>query len=454
VASHSSATSSSQGLETDLYQLTMAAAYDHAGVAGPATFELFVRQMPPSRQYLIACGLEPALDYLGQLSFSSDDREWLRRLPQFTGVPASFFDGVLADFAFTGDVWAVPEGTPVFANEPILRVTAPPPVAQVVETALLSIVGFETSVATKAARVVDAAAGRSVIEFGARRAHGLGSALQAARAAYVGGCHGTSFVEAARRFGIPTSGTMAHSWVEAFPTEMEAFHEFSRLFADSAVYLLDTYDTLAAARHLAASDLKPSMVRLDSGNLPSLSREVRRILDEAGLSGTRIFATGDLDEYAIAALLASGAPIDGFGVGTALTTVSDAPALSAVYKLVAIQRGGAEIGVAKLSEGKETWPGAKQVWRRTIDGRIAGDLVAAADEAPRGGLVPLLECVMKEGRRVGEREELARSRARATAAIRALPPALRQFDGPPIYPVEVSEILRSRLDALRRARRD
>lgn len=437
----------SNALETDFYEITMAAGYWRAGLFAPATFDLFVRRLRPERSYLVAAGLEDALVFLETLRFDTGARGWLAALPALADVPRPFFDDYLARFAFTGDVWAMPEGTPLFAGEPILRVTAPLPEAQLVETALLSIVGFQTSVASKARRVVDAAAGRTVVEFGARRAHGPGSAIAAARAAYVGGCEATSCVEAARRYGIPPSGTMAHAWVQAFPDELGAFREFSRTSPD-AVYLLDTYDTLAAARALAASDLRPAAVRLDSGDLDALSRAVRRILDESGRSSTRIFASGDLDEHVIAALDARGAPIDAFGVGGALTAVPDAPVLSCVYKLAALERAGQIADVVKLSEGKATLPGVKQVWRRLADGRATGDLVAGADEPPPPDSEPLLAPVMRGGRRTGPSEPLSAIRDRARERIARLPDAVRRLVDPEPYPVRVSDALVRRRAAL------
>jgi nicotinate phosphoribosyltransferase len=432
------------GLDTDLYELTMAAGYWRAGLTRPATFELFVRRLPSSRGYLIAAGLETALAHLEGLGFSEDDRNWLRHLPQFANVPPDFFDEYLARFAFSGDVWAMPEGTTVFANEPLLRVTASLPDAQLLETALLAIVSFQTSVASKAARLVDAAAGRPVIEFGARRAHGLGGALDAARAAYIGGCDGTSFVTAARRFDIPTSGTMAHAWVQSFPTERAAFSEFSRTFEESAVYLLDTYDTLNAARALAQSGLEPPVVRLDSGDLIRLSREVRKILDDAGLAKTRIFATGDLDEHEIARMIAAGAAIDGFGVGTALTTVSDAPSLSAVYKLVELERDGQPVDVVKLSPGKHTWPGAKQVWRCMKGPTASWDVIAGCQEAgpPQSGA--LLRHVLARGKRICAPETLGDIRARCRATMTSLPAAVTRIADAAPFDVRVSEALETR----------
>jgi len=428
-------------LTTDLYQLTMAAGYWRGGLLGSATFELFVRRLPDRRPYLIAAGLDEALTYLEELRFLDDDRAWLRQLPQFRQVPPAFFDDYLRTFRFSGDVWALSEGTPVFANEPIVRVTAPLPEAQLVETVLLAVIGFQTNVAAKASRVVEAAHGRPVVEFGARRAHGPGAALAAARAAFIGGCAGTSLVEAGRRYGIPTSGTMAHSWVQTFPSETDAFRDFSRLFADSAVYLLDTYDTLRATQRLIDSGLKPSMVRLDSGDLDALSRQVRALLDAAGLRETKIFATGDLDEDRIAELVTAGAPIDGFGVGTMLSTVADAPALSAVYKLVAIERGGEQLGVIKLSPGKSTWPGPKQVWRVMENGYAIRDVIAAAAEPPIANALPLLERVMTNGRRLAPSPSLVDVRARCRRLVGTLPASM---------PVDISPALEdARLNASR-----
>ncbi len=425
-------------LTTDLYQLTMAAGYWRAGLTEPATFELFVRRLPPRRAFLVAAGLDDALAFLETMRFTDDERAWLRGLPQFAHVPSEFFDAYLRQLSFTGSVAAVDEGTPIFAGEPILRVTAPLPEAQLVETALLATVAFATNVASKATRVVHAAAGRPVIEFGARRAHGVGASIAAARAAFIGGCDGTSLVEAGRRYGIPTSGTMAHSWVQTFADELDAFREFSRTFPDSAVYLLDTYDTLAATDKLIASGLKPPMVRLDSGEVISLSRQVRSKLDAAGLTATRIFATGDLDEYRIATIVAANAPIDGFGVGTALSTVSDAPALSAVYKLVEVHRQGASAGVVKRSPGKQTWPCPKQVWRIVEKERAVRDVIAGVDEPPPHGGMPLLRPVMQNGRRLGVPTPVAAIREASRLAIAALPPSLHALDAAPDYPIAIS----------------
>src|SRR3989442_7421425 len=290
-------------LSTDLYELTMMAGYHAAELTIPATFELSVRALPPTRSFLVAAGLEQVLEYMETLRFRPGDIDYLRGLPNLQGVSPEFFDEYLPRFRFSGEVWAVPEGTPVFPPEPLLSVTAPLPEAQVVETALMAWMMFQTSVASRAVRIVDAASGRPVIEFGARRAHGVEAGLLAARAAFLAGCDGTSFVEAGRRFGVPLAGTMGHSWVLAFGDEASAFGSYAGVFGEKAVLLLDTYDTLAAARHVAASGLRPDAVTFDSGDLGSLSRAVREILDAAGLPATRIFANGDLDEWRIAEIV-------------------------------------------------------------------------------------------------------------------------------------------------------
>ena len=433
----------SLALSTDLYELTMMAGYHAAGVMPRATFELYVRELPINRSFLIAAGLEQALEYLENLRFRPEDIEYLRDLPNLQGVQPEFFDEYLPRFRFTGDVWAVEEGTPVFPPAPLLRVTARLPEAQFVETALLAQIAFQTSVASRAARVVEAASGRPVVEFGARRAHGIEAGLYAARAAFLGGCDSTSSVEAGRRFGIPVSGTMAHSWVMAFPDEPAAFRQYAEVFGDHTVILLDTYDTLAAARWLAASGLRPRAVRLDSGDVVSLSRSVRMILDAAGLRATTIFASGDLDEWRIAEILAAGAPVDGFGVGAALSTSSDAPSLGAIYKLVEIDRAGGAVPIMKHSPGKETYPGRKQVWRVFDHGLAVEDIVGLADEpcASRGR--PLLTRAMTGGHREVAPPPLAELRTRCRRAIAELPVTVRRLHDPARYPVRFDEPLQS-----------
>jgi nicotinate phosphoribosyltransferase len=356
-------------LSTDLYELTMIGGYYVAGLSGRATFDLFVRQLPAARNYLVAAGLEQALAFLESLHFSDEEIDYLRSVPALAGLPPPFFDEYLPRLRFTGDVSAVEEGTPVFAQEPLMRVTAPLAEAQLIETALIAEVMFPTSVASRASRVVEAASGRGVMEFGARRAHGIDAGVRAARAAYLAGFDSTSIVEAGRRFGIPLSGTMAHSWVMAFGDEASAFRAYADVYGDAAVFILDTYDASRAARMHRSVRTQAEGVRLDSGDLVAISREVRRIFDAHGLQDTAIVASGDLDELRIAEIVASGAPIDGFGVGTAVSTSSDAPALSGVYKLAEIERDGTMMQCQKTSPGKRTYPGCKQVWRVVRDGR-------------------------------------------------------------------------------------
>lgn len=436
-------------LSTDLYELTMMAGYHAAGMMAPATFELYVRELPVNRSFLVAGGLEQALDYLEQLCFSSGDIEYVRGLPAFERVRRDFFDEYLPRVRFTGEVWAAEEGTPIFPPEPLLRVTAPLPEAQLVETALLACVGFQTSVASRAARMVDAASGRGVVEFGARRAHGVDAGILAGRAAFLGGCESTSSVEAGRRFGIPVSGTMAHSWVTAFPGELDAFRHYAGVFGDRTVILLDTYDTLAAARLLASSGLRPRAVRLDSGDVVALSREVRGILDDAGLRETRIFVSGDLDEWRIADIVASQAPVDGFGVGAALSTSSDAPSLGAIYKLVEIEREGAAVPIMKLSPGKQTSPGRKQVWRMFDGGTAFEDVIAlAADEQPATRGRPLLTRVMRDGKRAFPSPAVAELRERCRAAVAALPASIRRLRTPDRYPVRFDGALQSAIESI------
>jgi nicotinate phosphoribosyltransferase len=371
-------------------------------------------------------------------------------------VPPAFFDRYLPTFRFSGEVWACDEGTPIFPQEPLLRVTAPILEAQLVETALLAIVGFQTTIASKAVRIVEMAAGRPVVEFGGRRAHGTEAAMNAARAAYLAGCAATSNAEAGRRYGIPLSGTMAHSWVMTFADELEAFKSFYALYGEDSVLLIDTYDTLAAARTIVASGLRPAAVRLDSGNIVELSRQVRQILDAGGLAKTGIFVSGDLDEYKIASFLSQGAPLSGFGVGTSLSTSRDAPALGGIYKLVEVERRGELVATMKLSPGKRSLPGRKQVWRTFEGHAAAGDILALADEAAPAEAVPLLKQVMAGGRRLVPRRPLGDVRVSCREQVSRLPTALRGLAEVTSYPVVVSRGLErlerrvnERLDRLR-----
>ena len=444
-----SALSTLSALSADLYEFTMVGGYYASGFTGRATFDLYVRQLPPTRQFLIAAGIEQALEFLEGLRFTADDIRFLRSVSALGSFPSRFFDDYLASVRFTGDVWAVEEGTPVFALEPLLRVTAPLAEAQIVETALIAQTMFQTAVASRAARVVEVAAGGSVMEFGARRAHGIEAGVHAARAAYLAGFDATSMVEAGRRFGIPLSGTMGHSWVMAFPDEATAFRRYGETFGDGAVFLLDTYDTIAAARMLAASGMKPRAVRLDSGDLIALSKEVRQILDAHGHSDTTIVVSGDLDEWRVSEIVASGAPVDGFGVGTAVSTSSDAPSLSGVYKLAEIERDGRFVPVMKHSPGKTTLPGRKQVWRVVRGGMAVEDVIALADEAPLRDAAPLLAQVMAGGVR-RPAPLLDDLRARRAEAVRMMPRLLRRLrdeTGEESYPVRISDALQGLADA-------
>jgi nicotinate phosphoribosyltransferase len=429
-------------LITDLYELTMMAAYDAGNVRGRATFELFVRHLPPHRAYLVAAGLEQALQYLETLRFTPEQIALLRHLPNLRTVPARFFEETLPNLRFTGEAWGVPEGTPVFGYEPLLRITAPAMEAQLVETALLAVTTFQTTIASKAARIAAAASGRTVMEFGSRRAHGPEAGVLAARAAYLAGCESTSNVEAGYRFGIPLSGTMAHSWVTTFDDEIEAFRAYASVFGEDSVFLIDTYDTVECARKIVSAGLRPRAVRLDSGDLVELSRQVRVVLDEGGLHDTRILASGDLDEWSIADALGRGAPIDGFGVGTALATSKDAPALGGVYKLVEVERDGVDVPVMKLSAGgKSSMPGRKQVWRRYRDGRAVGDVIGLATEASPADAVPLMVPLMEHGFRVRPPESLKAGRDRCARMLRELPPGVRELDASEGYPVARSGAL-------------
>jgi nicotinate phosphoribosyltransferase len=423
------------GLSTDLYELTMAAGHHAAGETARATFELFVRELPPTRGYLVAAGLDPALDYLEELSYTPEDIAYLRAVPALQGAPRTFFDQYLRQFRFSGDVWAVPEGTPVFAGEPIIRVTAPMAEAQLVETALLSTVLFQTSVASKAARVAAAAAGRPVTELGGRRAHGPAAARCAARAACLAGCVATSNVEAGCRYGLEVSGTMAHSWVLAHQSELVAFSRYMSIYGPRSVLLIDTYDAIAAARTIVGAGLTPAAVRLDSGDLADLSRRVRGVFDAGGLADTRILVSGDLDEHKVAALVSSGAPVDGFGVGTALSTSSDAPSVSGVYKLVEIERDGGRRSVMKHSAGKRTRPGVKQVWRVSDPTGVVRDVVTLVDETGPVDGVPLLTQVMRAGARGRPRRAVGEIRASCRDQVFALPEGVRRRRGATPFPV-------------------
>lgn len=351
------------GLLTDLYELTMAAGYFAAGKEQETgTFEFTLRRLPRNREFVVVAGLHRAVEYLLNLSFEASEIEYLRGLPNFRNAPEGFWK-YLADFRFTGDVFAVPEGTILYGGEPVMNVRAPLIEAQIPETYLLSAISFETIIATKAARIVHEAQGREVVEFGTRRAHSPEAGVLGARAAYIGGCAGTSNALAGYKYGIPVMGTAAHSWIMAFETESQAFAELQKLLGDNTVQLIDTYDSAAGARAVGRLGKPLWGVRLDSGDFSRLSRQVRRILDDAGLQDAKIMVSGDLDEVRIAEIVETGAPIDAFGVGTELATSADAPSMGSIYKLVEIERAESVRYTAKHSPDKSTIPGAKQLFR-------------------------------------------------------------------------------------------
>jgi len=431
---------SNMALCTDLYELTMAAAYFENRIECRSSFELFVRALPSRRSYLVAAGLEQVVQYLRDMSFDSDAVDYLRSLDVFRGVSRDFFDYLRA-FKFDGDVDAIPEGTLAFAGEPLVRVTAPVIQAQIVETYLLSTVTFQTLVASKAARVVSAARGRPVVDFGTRRAHGPLAGLWAARASYIAGCAGTSNVLAGRLLGIPVMGTCAHSWVMTFDSEMESFRKFRRVFPGHAVLLIDTYDTVEGAEKAVATGRPLAGVRLDSGDLVSLSRKVRKILDRGGLKDARIMASGDLNEYRLERILSARAPLDAFGVGTEMVTSRDEPTLSTVYKLVEQSVGDRKMPRFKASERKSTYPGVKQVFRTCgRDGRFEGDVIASAEEDLPG--TALIEPVMRAGKMLRREPGIEEIRQRCLDQLSRLPAKYKRLRKAARYPVRVSACLK------------
>ena len=434
-------------LVTDLYQLTMAAGYVAAGKSEEkASFELFLRRLPANRNYVLAAGLAQAVDYLLNLSFEPDEIDYLRGLPQFSNAPPAFFDR-LRNFRFTGDVFAVPEGTPVFAGEPLLTVRGPLMEAQIAETYLLAAIAFQSMIATKAARIVEAAGSATVVEFGTRRAHSPEAGVLAGRAAYIGGCIGTSNVASGFRYGVPVFGTAAHSWVQSFPSETESFRQLQKLLGEQTVHLIDTYDTIQGAKQAAALGRPLWGVRLDSGNLVELSRAVRRILNQAGLPDVKIMATGDLNEHKILELAAAGAPLDAYGVGTDLATSSDAPNLPAVYKLVELESAGVKRYTAKYSEHKHTMPGAKQVFRFADHDVIGLEWECLSCPPGAARAEALLRPVILHGALVESLPDAHQARAHAAGALKKLPLAVRSlaFEGGGAWRVEYSQEL-TRLD--------
>lgn len=425
-------------LLTDLYQLTMLQGYHDAGMAETAVFEFFVRRLRPERGFLLAAGLEQSLEFLEQLHFSREELDWLASTRRFS----KDFLTTLEPLRFTGDVHAMPEGTVFFPNEPILRVTAPIAQAQLVETRLINLLHLESMIASKAARSVLMAPDKLLVDFGLRRAHGAEAGLLAARASYLAGFSGTSTVLAGEQFGIPLFGTMAHSFIQAHDDEALAFEHFAHAQPDNVVLLIDTWDTelaahkvVALAPRLAAAGIGIKGVRIDSGDLAEHARRVRRILDAGGLGHVIIFASGDLDEFALRDMLAAGAPVDGFGVGTHLDTSSDLPYLDCAYKL----QEYAGRARRKRSEGKATWPGRKQVYRQhDADGRMVRDVVTLESDAQPGE--PLLVPVMRGGRRLTQAPGLPDIRRHAAANLARLPEPLRRLEAFD-YPVELAPAL-------------
>lgn len=429
----------SSNLLTDLYQLNMIEAYLEHGKTDTAVFELFIREMPAARSFLVAAGLEQALSFLEAFQFQPDEIEWLARTGRFSTRLLDY----LGCLRFSGDVHAMPEGSVFFANEPILRITASLPEAQLLETRLTNILHFQTLIASKAARMVLAAPGKLLVDFGLRRAHGGEAGLYAARASYLAGFSGTATVLAGKSFGIPLFGTMAHSFIQTFDDEVDAFAAFAESRPANVVFLIDTYDTVAAARkivslkdQLQARGIAIAGVRIDSGDLIELSKQVRRVLDDGGLAATRIHVSGGLDERQMSKMLAADAPIDGFGIGTALVTSSDAAALDCAYKL----QEYAGTPRRKLSPGKSTWPGRKQVWRSfSPDACMTEDIMSTEDDVQPGE--PLIRPVILQGKRVQPPAALDEMRSHALEQFANLPEYLRHIATSHAYPVRVSDRL-------------
>ena len=436
-------------LLTDLYELTMSAAYWASGKADDvATFELSVRSLPPQRSFLLAAGLEQAIEYFQKFSFSEAEIDYLRKHPSFETIPPAFFE-YLSQLRFTGDVWAVSEGTVVFAEEPLLRVTAPIVEAQIAETYLLAMLTYQTLVATKAARMVRAAHGRGVVEFGTRRAHGPQAGLLAARASYIAGCLGTSNTLAGFEMGIPIYGTTAHSWTMSFEDEEESFRRFANLYGGQAVLLVDTYDSIEGVKKALRLGLPFKGVRLDSGKFLENSRQARKLLDAAGRKDALIFASGDLNEYVIQELAEQEAPVNLFGVGTDLVTSRDAPALSGIYKIVEIESAGQVRSTAKFSESKISYPGKKQIFRFSDrEGNYTRDVLGLAGETFPGA-ESLLEPVMENGKLVRPLPSLDQIRERAARNLTRLPENFRRLEESDPYPVSKSDALESLLETLR-----
>lgn len=439
-------------INTDLYELTMAAGYFQENHNQYGSFDLFARKLPPNRNYLIATGLEQALEYITNLTFSDEEIQYLRNLSTFKHIKDDFFD-YLREFRFTGDVYAVEEGEIVFPEESILQVHAPMVEAQILETYLLATIQHQTMIASKAARVNQAAKidgrERAVLEFGSRRAHGAEAGVLGGRAAYIGGCKGTSNTLSGFKFDIPVSGTMAHSWVMAYEDEKEAFEAFHRSYRDQAIYLVDTYNSLKGTEIASETGEAFKGIRLDSGDLVSLSKEARKILDNKGYSGTLIFASGDLDEFKIKETLKAGAYLDAFGVGTQLSTAADAPYISMVYKLSEYDQANETRYKIKLSNKKQTLPGLKQVHRTySEDGIMDHDLISFMEENGPANSGPLISQYVQNGRPIKNLPEIHSIRERTLANLKRLPNDLLSLDDEASYPVYTSREMQSVTEAL------
>lgn len=426
-------------LTTDLYELNMVQAYLDQGETGEAVFEFFVRRLPARRGFLLAAGLEDALDYIETLRFAPDEIDWLKSTGRFRD---NFLD-YLKDFRFTGDVHAIPEGSVCFPNEPLIRITAPLPQAQLVESRLINILHFQTLIASKAARMVLAAPGKILSDFGLRTAHGAEAGLYSARASYIAGFAGAANVVAGQRYGIPVMGTMAHSYIQVHDDELTAFETFARARPNDVILLIDTYDTEAGARkvvelapRLKADGIVIRGVRIDSGDLIASARKVRGILDDGGLKDVIILVSGGINEDVLQGMMKDRAPIDGFGIGVNLDASIDAPSLDCAYKLQEYKGTPKR----KLSEGKQTWPGRKQVWRSYgADGRMSGDVLSLETDTQPGE--PLIEQVMRGGERLKPAPTLAQIRERAARDLARLPEPIRQLQPGTDYPVKVADRL-------------
>lgn len=432
-------------LVIDLYELTMAESFLREGMSGEATFSLFIRDYPAERAFFVSAGLEHLLEILPGFRFSAESLHYIESLGKFS----SGFIEYLHDFRFSGSIRAIPEGRIFFSQEPILEVTAPIVEAQIVETLVLNVIHLEAMLASKAARLMQAASGKGLIDFGMRRTHGIDAAVKSARTSYLTGFLGTSNLLAGKIYDIPVFGTMAHSYVASFHREIDAFCAFARAFPESSVFLIDTYDTLAGARKavkvaelISGEGKKLLAVRLDSGDLNELSRQVRNILDESGFPEVGIMASGNLDEFKVEVLVEAGAPIDFYAVGTRLGVSADAPYLDIAYKLVEYERRP----ILKLSSGKKTWIGKKQVYRHyDTEGKMDHDRICLLDSSDSDG-EPLLDLVMKEGKPTRPPESLTAIRARFGEEWERLPQKYRAIRPEGYYPVEISEVLRT-LDA-------